>query len=119
MEIVYYTKIWFPQAYAAKYLWFCNQKTTRQMKNNLKPLEADLINPVAFSERETQILQLIALGKTSKEIADELYLTPSTVDSHRRRMIKRVKAKNIFGVFNYTMRFGIVNPMIFSDPYLV
>ncbi len=89
------------------------------MKSKLHLIEADLLNPVAFSERETQILQLIAIGRTSKEIADELFLTIHTVDSHRRRMIKRVKAKNIFGVFNYTIRFGIVNPMVFSDPYLV
>ncbi len=89
------------------------------MQNQSELIEADLINPIAFSVRETQILQLIALGRTSKEIADELFLTTHTVDSHRRRMIKRVKAKNIFGVFNYTMRFGIINPMIFSDPYLI
>lgn len=86
-------------------------------KSNLN--DPDLLNPVAFTERETQILRLIALGKTTKEIADELFLTIYTVDSHRKRMIRRVKAKNIFGVFNYTMRFGIINPMIFSDPYLV
>ena len=89
------------------------------MKNQAELIEADLINPVAFSDREMQILQLIALGRTSKEIADELFLTAHTVDSHCRKMIKRVKAKNIFGVFNYTMRFGIINPMIFSDPYLI
>ena len=58
-----------------------------------------LITPIAFTSRETQILNLIAQGKTSIEIAEALCLSPNTVESHRKRMIKRVRAKNIFGVF--------------------
>ncbi len=76
-----------------------------------------LQTPVAFTERETQILQLIARGKTSREIADELYISQNTVDTYRKRMIKRVHANNIFGVFHYTFRLGILNPEIFSDSY--
>lgn len=77
-----------------------------------------LITPIAFSKRETQILNLIAKGKTSIEIATELCLSANTVESHRKRMIKRVSAKNIFGVFNYTISKGILNPQVFSEPCL-
>ncbi len=76
-----------------------------------------LHSPVAFTERETQILQLIAQGKTSREIADELYISLNTVDTYRKRMIKRVRANNIFGVFHYTFRLGILSPDIFRDSY--
>ena len=78
---------------------------------------SELQTPVAFSERETQILQLIAQGKTSREIADELYISLNTVDTYRKRMIKRVRANNIFGVFHYTFRLGILSPEIFRDSY--
>lgn len=74
---------------------------------------------VAFSERETLILSLIASGKTTKEIADELYLSTGTIDTHRKRMIKKVQAKNIFGVFNYAIRTGIINPFLFGEPYVI
>jgi len=77
-----------------------------------------LITHIAFSNREKQILNLIAKGRTSIEIADSLCLSANTVESHRKRMIKRVSAKNIFGVFNYTISNGILNPRVFSEPCL-
>jgi len=77
-----------------------------------------LITHIAFSNREKQILNLIAKGRTSIEIADSLCLSANTVESHRKRMIKRVSAKNIFGVFNYTISNGILNPQVFSEPCL-
>ncbi len=93
---------------------------TKQKRNNMtNALESGLIRPIAFSERETQILNLIAKGRTTREIADELWLSINTVESHRKRMIRRVNAKNIFGVFNYTITNGIINPMVFSEPCFV
>ena len=71
------------------------------------------------TNRETEILNLIAKGRTTREIADELWLSVNTVESHRKRMIKRVNAKNIFGVFNYTITNGILNPMVFTEPCLM
>lgn len=74
---------------------------------------------IAFSKREKQILHLIAKGNTTREIADELQLSENTVETHRKRMIRRVEAKNIFGVFQYTISRGILHPNIFHDPYLM
>jgi len=87
------------------------------MASNKDHLTQELQIPVAFTERETQILQMIATGKTSREIADELYISQNTVDTYRKRMIKKVHANNIFGVFHYTFRKGILNPEIFRDSY--
>lgn len=44
-----------------------------------------------FSVREKEILQLIADGKSSQEIADLLFIEKSTVDSHRKNMSKKIK----------------------------
>ncbi|NAS14294.1 response regulator [Poritiphilus flavus] len=43
-----------------------------------------------LSSREKQILGLIGRGKTSSEIADELYIGKSTVDTHRKNMIRKL-----------------------------
>lgn len=42
-----------------------------------------------LTKRETQILRLIAQGKSSSEIGDELYISRETVDKHRKNMIKK------------------------------
>ncbi|WP_284653562.1 response regulator transcription factor [Flavobacterium terrisoli] len=48
-------------------------------------------NELFFSTREKEILQLIAEGKSSQEIADILFIEKSTVDSHRKNMSKKIK----------------------------
>ncbi|WP_299108535.1 response regulator transcription factor [uncultured Tenacibaculum sp.] len=45
---------------------------------------------VTLSNREKEILQLIANGKTSKEIAQELFIAKTTVDTHRKNMIRKL-----------------------------
>ncbi|QTE23072.1 response regulator [Polaribacter cellanae] len=45
---------------------------------------------VVLSNREKEILQLIANGKTSKEIATELFLAKTTIDTHRKNMIRKL-----------------------------
>jgi len=47
-----------------------------------------------LSRRELQILDLIVEGKTSKEIGAELYISKVTVDTHRRNILEKTKAKS-------------------------
>lgn len=51
-----------------------------------------------LSARELEIMRLIAKNKTTKEIANELYLSPATVETHRKNMIKRTGAINSTGL---------------------
>lgn len=46
---------------------------------------------VTLSNREKEILQLIADGKTSKEIAEMLFIAKTTVDTHRKNMIRKLE----------------------------
>ncbi len=46
---------------------------------------------VVLSNREKEILHLIANGKTSKEIAGELFIAKTTVDTHRKNMIRKLQ----------------------------
>ena len=46
---------------------------------------------VVLSNREKEILHLIANGKTSKEIANELFIAKTTVDTHRKNMIRKLQ----------------------------
>lgn len=49
---------------------------------------------VVLSRREKEILQLIAQGKTSKQISEDLFIAKSTVDVHRKNMIRKLDLSN-------------------------
>ncbi|MDQ0780613.1 response regulator [Chryseobacterium sp. W4I1] len=68
---------------------FCNETG----KILSKPSQNDLPVP-RLTKREKQILQMLAEGKTSIMIADELFLSPLTVDTHRKNLLQKFQAKN-------------------------
>jgi two-component system response regulator NreC len=45
---------------------------------------------IVLSNREKEILNLIANGKTSKEISESLFIAKTTVDTHRKNMIRKL-----------------------------
>jgi two-component system nitrate/nitrite response regulator NarL len=49
---------------------------------------------VVLSNREKEILHLIANGKTSKEISENLFIAKTTVDTHRKNMIRKLQLSN-------------------------
>ncbi|MBL4604561.1 MAG: response regulator transcription factor [Flavobacteriaceae bacterium] len=49
---------------------------------------------VVLSNREKEILHLIANAKTSKNIAEELFIAKTTVDTHRKNMIRKLQLSN-------------------------
>lgn len=48
----------------------------------------------SLSAREREILYCIAEGMSSKEIAERLFVSKNTIDTHRRNMIRKKRAKN-------------------------
>lgn len=53
----------------------------------------DKSEKIVLSNREKEILQLIANGNTSKEIAEALFIAKTTVDTHRKNMIRKLSLK--------------------------
>jgi DNA-binding NarL/FixJ family response regulator len=47
-----------------------------------------------ISKRETEILRLMSLGYSTKEIANQLHVSNETVKSHRKNLFKKLSAKN-------------------------
>lgn len=60
--------------------------------------------------RERELLQLIAEGHSTKEIAARLHLSPSAVDSRRVRLMDRLDIHDMVGLLRYAMRLGLVAP---------
>ena len=64
---------------------------------------------IKLSPREREILRLIALGKTGKEIAQTLEIAPGTVETHRRRLMSKLGLGKVAELTLYAVRQGIVS----------
>ncbi|MEG0929033.1 MULTISPECIES: response regulator [Chryseobacterium] len=82
---------------------FCNE--TKQIIS--RPSQNELQIP-RLTKREKQILQLVAQGKTSNMIAEELFLSPLTVDTHRKNLLQKFQAKNSTELVNYAIQFQMI-----------
>jgi DNA-binding NarL/FixJ family response regulator len=62
-----------------------------------------------ISTREREVLQLVAEGKSTKEIAASLYVSIKTVETHRRQIMGRLNLPNIAHLTKYAVREGITS----------
>jgi two-component system NarL family response regulator len=63
--------------------------------------------PAVLAPRERQILQLLAEGHTSAEIARQLHIATTTVDSHRRNIMKKLDLHSVAELTKYAIREGL------------
>ena len=61
-----------------------------------------------LTERETEILRLIAMEFSSNEISEKLFISVSTVESHRRNLFQKLNVKSAIGLTKYALKFGLV-----------
>lgn len=68
----------------------------------------DLITEQKLSFREKEILQLLAKGLISKQIADKLFISVNTVNTHRQRIIEKLEVSNTAEAVQYAGRLGLI-----------
>jgi DNA-binding NarL/FixJ family response regulator len=61
-----------------------------------------------LTRREIEVLKLISDGYTNPEIADKLYISPLTVDSHRKNLILKLNAKNTASLIKIAIQHGYI-----------
>jgi two-component system, NarL family, response regulator NreC len=64
----------------------------------------------ALTAREREVLQLVAEGKTTKEIAVLLGVSVKTADAHRTRLMQKLDIHDIASLTRYAIRHGIIQP---------
>ena len=62
-----------------------------------------------LNSRETQFLELLANGKSYKEIAQQMYLSPRTLDDYKKAVSKKTGIKSRIGLILYAIRIGMVD----------
>ncbi|GAB7109076.1 response regulator transcription factor [Streptomyces phaeofaciens JCM 4814] len=63
-----------------------------------------------ITEREEEILKLVAEGHTSQEIADLLVISPKTVERHRANLLQKLGMKDRLELTRYAIRVGLIEP---------
>jgi two-component system nitrate/nitrite response regulator NarL len=64
---------------------------------------ADTKSKGLLSKRQIEILKLVALGKTNQEIADQLFIGKTTVETHRKNMIRILNLKGAGELLRYAL----------------
>jgi len=72
----------------------------------LKTSETSLVS--LLSEREKEVLRLVATGKSYKQIATLLHIQHDTVNHHRKNMMKKLKIRNIQLLTCFAIEHGLI-----------
>jgi DNA-binding NarL/FixJ family response regulator len=86
--------------------YYCRSTTTRLARM----IGQSRFNPrqhgetVSFSEREIEIIRLICEEKTTKEIAEQLYMGNRTVEGYRIRILEKMQVRSVAGIVIYAIK---------------
>lgn len=83
---------------------------TRQLLENLLP-QTPALNPwESLSEREREVLLLVARGYTAAEIAEQLSLSPKTVETYRTRGMEKLGLRSRAALVQYALNHNLLTP---------
>ncbi len=82
-----------------------NNTMLRVITNKKRALEK---NSIKLNDRETEVLKLICKEHTTAEIAEQIFLSPRTVEGIRTNLIEKVGVRNAAGLIIYAFRTGLV-----------
>ena len=93
--------------------FFCGQilETIQEANLNVDDIE-DVFSceAVLISKRECEIITLIAEGNTNQQIADKLFLSGHTVNTHRKNIMAKLGVRNTAGIVMYAVKTNLISP---------
>ena len=94
--------------------FFCGTilETIRKEEINIESIEAvDFsCDPVVLSDREREIITMIAEGMTNAAISEKLFLSKHTVNTHRKNIMSKLGVKNTAGIVMYAVKEKYTSP---------
>jgi DNA-binding NarL/FixJ family response regulator len=89
-----------------------SKQVVEALKSRMGPEAAEPALPDLLTARQREILQLVAEGQSTKEIAAKLNLSIKTVETHRTQIMNRLQIRDVAGLVRYAIRAGLVS----ADP---
>jgi DNA-binding NarL/FixJ family response regulator len=94
--------------------FFCGQLLETIQRANIDVHDIDVdgftCEAVILTERETEIIKLIAEGLTNIQIADLLFLSTHTINTHRKNIMGKLGVRNTAGIVMYAVKTELVHP---------
>jgi DNA-binding NarL/FixJ family response regulator len=90
--------------------YFYSELVTGKLIHSINKLEedADIRNIVQLNDKEIQFLKLACTELTYKEIAEQMYLSPRTIDGYRDALFEKLQIKTRVGLVMYAIKNGFV-----------
>jgi DNA-binding NarL/FixJ family response regulator len=92
--------------------YFCEQvreNILTSKKNTLNKINSTKAKKISnLTEREIEIITLIALEYSGKEISEKLFISTNTVETHRKNIIKKIKAKNTISIVKFAIKNNLI-----------
>ncbi|MDX6182574.1 response regulator transcription factor [Flavobacterium sp. Fl-77] len=101
IEIVHLGQEYFDDSVREKIF---NTFTENNPKLNKSIIQEDKI----LSARELEIITLISLEYSGKEISEQLFISTNTVETHRKNIMKKLKTKNTIGLVKYAIKNNLI-----------
>ncbi|HYG18681.1 MAG TPA: response regulator transcription factor [Ohtaekwangia sp.] len=89
--------------------FYCHKILDIVMAKHMAPVEEDC-GPTVLTARETELLTLIAKGQSTQKIANSLNLSPHTVHTHRKNIIRKLNIKSPTEFVIYAIDLGLIKP---------
>lgn len=89
--------------------YYSEDVTQTILQNIQQKPAAEKVAAAQLTPREKDILCLIAKEYNTQEIADELFISTHTVETHRKNLLNKLNAKNIAGLVKYAIQSGLVS----------
>ena len=94
--------------------FFCGQILDAIRRESIDVTDIDSVDfscdPVVLTEREIEVLVLISEGLTNVQIAEKLFLSNHTVNTHRKNIMQKLGVNNTASIVMYAVKSGFVSP---------
>lgn len=87
---------------------FYSKDVLNIMLKKVKKNQQIEVETKSFTDRELEILNLIVQEYTTQEIANKLFISPRTVDTHRKHIMEKTHSKTVVGVMKFAFRNGLI-----------
>jgi DNA-binding CsgD family transcriptional regulator len=86
----------------------CSHRRRSILLNDLSIHDTQVSEPIKLTKREIEVLTLVIEGKSSKEVADMLYVSKRTVDFHLANIYDKLQVSNRVQAFRRAARLGLI-----------
>ncbi len=88
--------------------FYCNKVLDIVFNKHLYKKESLNCDPTSLTIRETEIAVMLAKGLTNKEVADQIHLSPHTVHTHRKNIMKKLGVRSASELTIYALSIGLI-----------